>query len=84
MLITNPQKQKAMESYIHALQFALSFAYQTKGIETQTGCSLASWIASSVPADDSWKHIPRSDGYECIAVPEGEEGADLIITRLPD
>jgi hypothetical protein len=82
MLITNPKKQKAMESYIRALESALSSAFQTSETGTRTGCSQASWIALSVPADDSWKHIPKSDGFECIEVPEGEEGADIYITRI--
>lgn len=81
-LITDPRKQKAMDSYISALESALYSAYQTYVTETQTECSLASWIASCVPADDSWKHIPKSDGWDCIVVPSGEEGADLIIERI--
>lgn len=73
-----------MDSYIRVLESALSSAYQTIATETRMACSAASWIRSSVPADDSWKHIPKSDGWECVVVPEGEEGADIIIERLPD
>ena len=82
MLITAPEKQKAMKSYEDALLFALSFAYQTSATGTRTGCSPLSWILSSVPEDDSWKYIPKSEGYECIEVPDGQEGADIYITPL--
>lgn len=81
-LITAPEKQEAMQRYSAALESALYSAFRTSETATPTGCSLRSWIASSVPADDSWKHIPKSDGYECIEVPEGEEGADIIIEPL--
>jgi hypothetical protein len=83
-LVTDPRKQKLMDSYIRALECALSSEFQTSETGTRMGCSAASWIRSSVPADDSWKHIPKSDGWECLTVQPGEEGADIIIERLPD
>lgn len=82
MQVTSAKAQELMEIYIQSLESALYSAYQTYVTETRTACSLAYWIASFVPADDSWKHIPKSDGWDCIYVEQGTEGADIIIERL--
>lgn len=80
-LITNPKKQKAMESYIAALESELLSAYRTSATGIVTGCNLASWIASYMPEDDSWKDIPEAS-WLAISVPKGEEGADIEIIPL--
>ena len=82
MLITDPKKQAKMESYTRAIVSALSSAYQTAGGEMQTGLSLASWTASSLPEDDCLDWIPESDGYVTKFVPKGEEGIDIILTKI--
>jgi hypothetical protein len=38
---------------------ALLSAYQTTAPATSTASSLRSWIVSSLPADDSWKFVPK-------------------------
>lgn len=81
-LITAPKKQAAMDSYIRAIESALSSMFQTSDTGMATGCSLASWIQSCVPLDDSRHWMPESDGWRFVEVPKGEEGADIIITQL--
>lgn len=83
MLITDPKKQKLMKLYMQSIESALCSAYQIIEGEMQTGQSLQSWIASSLPLDDSLDWIPESDGYRTIRVPKGEEGMDIIIEQIP-
>ena len=80
-LITNPVKQKAMDSYILAIESELLSAFRTTDAETQMAHSLASWTALSVPEDDSVQFIPEIHIHvECV--PKGEEGADILIEPL--
>lgn len=80
-LITAPEKQKKMESYTLAIESQLHSAFQTIGGETLTGHSLASWIRSSVPLDDSIQWVPEIH-IRAERVARGEEGADILIERL--
>lgn len=80
--MTQPRKQELMEIYIQNLESLLYSAYQTYVAETQTACSLHFWMQSFVPQNDSWKEIPESNGWKCIRVKDGEEGADIIIERI--
>ncbi len=82
MLITDPKKRKLMDLYTQLIEFALCSAYQTAGGETQTGLSRQSWIAVSMPLDDSLDWIPESDGYRTEQVQPGQEGMDIIIERI--
>lgn len=80
-LITSPIKQKQMEGYIRAIESQLRSEYQTSGGETQTGHSLASWIASCVPLDDSIQWVPEIT-IKAVSVAKGEEGADIVIEQI--
>ncbi len=82
MLITDPKKRKLMDQYTRLIESALSSAYQTAGGETGTGLSRRSWIAASMPLDDSLDWIPESDGYRTELVEDGQEGMDIIIEQL--
>jgi len=80
-LITDPEKQKRMESYTQAIVSQLSSEFQTIGAGISTECSLPSWIASCMPLDDSRHWVP-SIGVVSMEVQEGEEGCDIIIQKL--
>ena len=80
-LMTNPKKQKQMEAYTRSIESQLRSAYQTTAAETQTVRSLASWIRSSVPLDDSIQWMPEI-GVLVRRVAKGDEGADIEITPL--
>lgn len=82
MLITDPKKQKAMESYIRAIASQLNSLFQTDATGMSMGCSLPSWIASSVPLDDSWHWIPKQGENDCELCEPGQEGAIITIEKL--
>ncbi len=82
MLITDPKKRKLMDQYTRLIESALCSAYQTAGGETGTGLSRQSWIAASMPLDDSLDWIPESKGYKTESVEPGQEGMDIIIERI--
>ena len=69
-------KKRCVRSFVYQL---LSIS-PTFGHVIQTQQFLQSLIAS-LPQDDSWKDIPNLD-VTSIKVPKGEEGAEIIITRL--
>ncbi len=81
-LMTSPIKQKAMDSYTRAIESELCSAFRTTAGETQMGHSLAYWIRSYVPQDDSVQWVPQIS-IEVLRVGKGEEGADITIERLP-
>jgi hypothetical protein len=81
MLITDPKKQKKMDRYIGLIESQLHSLYQTSETGMATGCSLASWIQSCVPLDDSRKWIPELHVY-FKEVPKGDEGAVILIEKL--
>lgn len=68
-----------MENAILVLQSELNSAYRTAVATGTTRCPLC-WIASSVPLNDSAKHI-RKGVWELADVPEGKEGAVISIER---
>ena len=80
-LITSPVKQKQMDQYIHAIESQLLSAFRTTDGEMQMGHSLASWIASCVPLDDSIQWVPEIS-VKAVSVAKGEEGADILIEKL--
>lgn len=82
-LITDPRKQKAMDSYIRAFESLLNSAYRTSATGMATGCSLASWIRSCVPLDDSRKWISEQS-LRFIEVAKGDEGADVVLEIISD
>jgi hypothetical protein len=81
-IMTNPRKKKAMESYIRAIEHAISSAYRIATAGMETAPSLQSWTASSLPLDDSLDWIPQSDGYRTERVRQGEEGIVVILEQL--
>ena len=81
-LITDPTKQKKMERYTRAIESQLRSLYQTAGGETGTGLSLRSWIALSVPLDDSIQWVPEIT-IKAHPVSKGQEGANITIEALP-
>lgn len=81
---TDTRKAGYMERTIQGIECALRTLYQTEGIATATGCSLQSWIASSLPLDDSLKWIPKSDGWDVEYVREGMEGFRIEFERIDE
>lgn len=80
-LRTDTKKAEWMERAIRALEYQLTCAFQTDAAATSTGLSARSWIASSTPADDSWKHIAEIT-IRAVTVPHGNEGARIQIQRI--
>lgn len=80
-LITDPTKQKKMEAYTRAIESQLRSLYQTTVEGMQTVPSLASWIRSSVPLDDSIQWVPEIV-IKVHRVSKGQEGANLEIERI--
>jgi hypothetical protein len=81
ILITKPEYQKRIEQITESLASQCRCACQIASGGTLTGCSLRSWTLSSLPADDSWTHIPRIRIEAEICEP-GHEGAVVTIERL--
>ena len=81
MLITKPERQQWMERVIQSFVYQLRSEFQTRGIETTTGPSALSLIASLLPLDDSRKWIPEHS-VSTRLVKKGEEGAVIKIERI--
>lgn len=81
LLITRPDLQKRMAKLTEDLKSQLESAYQTAIDGISTGCSLVSWIASHVPADDCWELVPEIQITAELCEP-GKEGAEITITPL--
>lgn len=78
-LRTRDDIQAWIEAAIIVLQSELNSAYRTAVATGTAACPLC-WIASSVPGNDSGKHI-RKGAWELTDVPEGKEGAVISIER---
>lgn len=81
LFLTNPKHSAWMKQAIQSIESQLLTAAQIGGIETMTAHSLRSWIASSVPLDDS-RHWIIEATVRSIEVPKGQEGCDIMIERL--
>lgn len=81
-LRTDDEKKAWTDAAILYLESQLNSAYRTAKAMGITNCPLC-WIASSVPANDSAKHI-RKGSFEIVDVPEGQEGAQITITRIDE
>jgi hypothetical protein len=82
--ITDPEKQKQMESITAQLRLQLLSARQTITAVTEMEHYRPSWIAwfeQCAQFDDSRKWIP-DERVKWEEVPQGEEGFDLDITIL--
>jgi hypothetical protein len=80
--VTQKQHKRWMDQAIRVIASALSGAYQTRGGAMVMGCSLPSWIAQSVPLDDSLDWIPENGGWRTEIVMPGEEGVVIFIERV--
>jgi hypothetical protein len=77
-LITDPKKQAWMEQCISLMAAQLSSSCPMSETGTLTAQSLRSWIATSLPLDDSCKWI-ESISVIWLNVPKGKEGAQIMI-----
>lgn len=80
-LITDPRKQKIMESITQSFESQLRSLLQTDVIEMATGLTLPSKIASFMPLDDSLAWIPEHSA-KSQRTSKGQEGAIVTIERL--
>jgi hypothetical protein len=78
MLVTAPKAKKQMTSIVNDFVSQLTSLYQTIEDETQTGQSIQSWIASSLPLDDSVREIDEVV-VRVKRAPKGNEGAIIVI-----
>ncbi len=80
-IMTNPARKEWMDKAIQLIESQLRSKCQTIAGATATEHSLHSWIASSMPLDDSRQWIPEIH-VTVEEVPKGEEGAEIKIERL--
>jgi len=81
-LLTDRAVLRRIKRLQNAIGYVLYSAYQTTKGGTGITVSLPSWIASSVPLDDSLAFIP-SAGFDVEYVSDGSEGVDIYIEKLP-
>jgi len=81
MLITDPKKRKWMNEATRVIESQLRSCIQTCGIATPTAKDARSWIASSMPLDDSWVWV-KENSDNSRRVSSGEEGAIITIERI--
>ena len=81
MLVTVPRAKKQMNQLVEDFASQLTSLYQTSVSETQTGQSIQSWIASSVPLDDSVREI-REIVVRVRRAPKGNEGAIVTLEKM--
>ena len=79
----NPKTKEQMSQIIQDLALQLLSEYRTAVSGMETAPSLQSWIASSLPSDDSRKWIIECS-WKWEEVEKGEEGAVIRLYRLPD
>lgn len=80
-LIVDPKVGRKMKRITQLITSALRLNFQTDVYGMPTAPSLPSWIASSVPLDDSVAWLP-SISVNVEYVPEGQEGALIQITKI--
>lgn len=80
-LITKPEYQQRMAGIIRDLESQLNCVSQISGLGTSTVQQQHSWIASSLPADDSWQWIPELN-VKAVLVEKGSEGALITIEEI--
>ena len=81
MLVTVPRAKKQMNQLVEDFVSQLTSLYRTSVSETQTGQSIQSWIASSVPLDDSVREIDELV-VRVRRVPKGNEGTIVKIEEV--
>lgn len=78
-LRTREDIKDRMQELTDALVSELLSVYRTTGGATSTACSLRSWIASSLPEDDSWNFVPN---LQIEAVRTETPTLEITITEL--
>jgi hypothetical protein len=78
---TKPERKEWMQKAIQSIESQLRSAFLTMPTGTLTALSLPSWIASSLPLDDSRQWIPEME-IKVELVEPGKEGAVIQIERL--
>ena len=81
MLVTVPKAKKQMKAIEKDFVSQLTSLYRTTEDETQTGQSIQSWIASSVPLDDSVREI-NEIVVRVRRAPKGKEGAIVKLDKI--
>ena len=79
--MTIPKAKKQMQSIEKDFVSQLISLYRTTEDETQTGQSIQSWIASSVPLDDSVREIAEIV-VRVKRAPKGNEGAIIKLENI--
>ena len=79
--MTTPKAKKQMVSIEKDFVSQLTSLYQTTEDETQMGQSIQSWIASSVPLDDSVREIAEIV-VRVKRAPKGNEGAIIKLENI--
>ena len=79
--MTVPRAKKQMNQLVEDFVSQLTSLYRTSVSETQTGQSIQSWIASSVPLDDSVREIDELV-VRVRRVPKGNEGTIVKIEEV--
>lgn len=77
-LFTEPRAKRWMQACKDSFALQLLCAYRTRENATPTGLSRPSWIASSMPLDDSVREIPEIH-LKVEVVEPGQEGAEIVI-----
>lgn len=80
-LITHPRNQKWMKAAQDIIASQLLSKYPTGENETVTAASLRSWIASSLPEDDSCRYLTECS-CRFMSVPKKQEGALIIVEQI--
>ena len=80
-MITVPRAKNQMRSIENDFASQLTSLYRTTEDETPTGQSIQSWIASSVPLDDSVREIDELV-VRVRRAPKGNEGAIIKIEEV--
>jgi hypothetical protein len=81
MLVTVPKARNQMKAIVQDFVLQLISLYQTTDAATQTGQSIQSWIASSLPSDDSVREINQIV-VRVKRVPKGKEGAIIKLDKI--
>ena len=80
-MITVPRAKNQMQSIEKDFVSQLTSLYQTIEDETQTGQSIQSWMASSMPLDDSVREIAEIV-VRVKRAPKGNEGAIIKLENI--
>lgn len=80
-IATKPERKRWMAKVIRDFESQLLSAFQTAGPGTRTAELLRSWIAQSLPWDDSGQWL-REINIKVVEVPKGSEGAELTIEQI--